>query len=94
VGIQTSKTHSASKISPATLFDRLFRVFIEVLLSKTKINYEDLFEVLAEDEVGGLHVSVDVVAFMYLLNGLEHLNQQLDRNSEVEVVLEDASNLG
>jgi hypothetical protein len=75
VGVQTGKTHRPSEISSATLFDRAFCVVIKMLLCKAKINDIDFLETLAENEIGGFDVSVDVVAIVDFFNSFEHFNQ-------------------
>lgn len=67
--VQTRKTHRSSEIRLLSLSDRVF-VAVQMLFRETKIDNENLFEVLAQYKIGGFNISVYEISVVHLLNSL------------------------
>ena len=65
-----------------------------MFFGKSKINNVDLLKILAEYEVRGLDVPVNEASVVDLLDGHEHLDQQLDCNLQAVVSLQVLPYLG
>ena len=71
--VKTCKTNSSSEVCLLPL-PHWVLVAIKMLLGETKVHNKNLLKVLAEYKVGSLHISVNEISVMNLLNGFQHLN--------------------
>lgn len=65
-----------------------------MLLGKPKVNDKDSAVLLAQNKVGRLHVAMNEPAVVHLLDGHEHLQQDVDCDLQTVSVLKTATRTG
>ena len=58
-----------------------------MLLRQTKVDNEDLTVFPIKDEIRSFDISVDETTLVYLFDGNDHLNEDLNRDFEVVALL-------
>ena len=84
VRVKTCETNGAAEVS-LTPRSKWVLIVVEVLFCKSKVNNINFFEILREDEVGGLDVAVNESCVVHLLDRGQHLDQQLDGDLEAVI---------
>lgn len=93
MGVQRRKGHSATKVCLLALGHNL-HIVVEMLLGKPKVNDKDSAVLLAQNKVGRLHVAMNEPAVVHLLDGHEHLQQDVDCDLQTVSVLKTATRTG
>lgn len=93
VGVQRREGHSATEVCLLALGHDL-HVVVKMLFGETEVNDKDSTVLLAQNKVGCLHVAMNEPAVVHLLDGHEHLQQDVDRNLQAVSVLKTATSTG